>query len=77
MKTWKGSLGKNKGIKKEKKKKKVLVVHLKKKKTVGMIGMRFATFSKDSDNLSVTISMEENYQKSGAKCSTGGNLGTK
>ena len=39
-----------------------------------MIGIRFALFSKDSDDLSVTISMEENYQKLGAKCSSGGNL---
>ena len=39
-----------------------------------MIGIRFALFSKDSDDLSVTISMEENYQKLGAKCSFGGNL---
>ena len=39
-----------------------------------MIGMRLASFSKDSDDLSVTISMEENYQKLGAKYSSGGNL---
>ena len=36
--------------------------------------MRFAQFSKDSDNLSVIISMGENYQKLGEKCSSGGNL---
>ena len=39
--------------------------------------MRFAQFSKDSDDLSVTISMGEDYQKSGAKCSSGGNLEAK
>ena len=30
-----------------------------------MIGMRLAPFSKDSDDHSITISMKENYQKSG------------
>ena len=48
-----------------------------KNKTIGMIGIKFALFSKDSDDLSITISMEENYQKSGAKYSSGGNLETK
>ena len=33
--------------------------------------MRFAQFSKDSDDLSVTISMGENCQKSGAKLAQG------
>ena len=47
------------------------------KKTAGMIGMRFALFSKDNDDLSVTISIEENHQKLGPKCSSGGNLGAK
>ena len=37
--------------------------------------MRLAPFSKDSDDLSVTNSIEENCQKSGAKCSSGDNLG--
>ena len=46
------------------------------KKTAGMIGMSFAQFSKDSDDLNVTISIGENYQKSGAKYSLGGNLRT-
>ena len=36
--------------------------------------MRFTLFSIDSDDLSVTISMRENCQKSGAKCSSGGNV---
>ena len=36
--------------------------------------MRFTLFSIDSDDLGVTISMEENYQKLGAKYSLGGNL---
>ena len=36
--------------------------------------MKFTLFSIDSDDLSVTISMEENYQKMGAKCSSTGNL---
>ena len=51
-----------------------MVIHLK-KKTAGIIGMRFALSSKDSDDLSVTISMGENYQEPGAKCSSRGNLG--
>ena len=50
-----------------------MVVHLK-KKTTGMIGIRFALFSKDGDDLSVTISIEENYKKLGTKYSSGGNL---
>ena len=37
--------------------------------------MRLAPFSKDSDDLSVTNSMEENCQKLGAKCSSRDNLG--
>ena len=36
--------------------------------------MGFFLFSIDSDDLSVTISMGENYQKSEAKCSSRGNL---
>ena len=36
--------------------------------------MGFTLFSIDSDDLSVTISMGENYQKMGAKYSSGGNL---
>ena len=39
--------------------------------------MRFALFFKDSNDLSVTISMEENYQKMGAKYSSGSNLEAK
>ena len=39
--------------------------------------MRFALFSKDSDDLSVTISMEENYQEPGEKYSSEGNLEAK
>ena len=50
-----------------------MVIHLK-KKTAGIIGIRFALFSNDSDDLSVTICMEENYQEPRAKCSSGGNL---
>ena len=42
-----------------------------------MIDMRFAQFSKDSDDLSVTIFMGENYQKSGAKYSSRVNLEAK
>ena len=36
--------------------------------------MKFTLFFIDSDDLSVTISMEENYRKTGAKCSSGGNV---
>ena len=39
--------------------------------------MRFALLSKDSDDLSVTISMGENYQKSRAKCSSEGQFESK
>ena len=46
-------------------------------KTAAIIGMRFALFSKNSDDLSVTISMEEDYPEPKAKCSSGGNLGIK
>ena len=42
-----------------------------------MIDMRLAPFFKDSDDLNITISMEENYQKSGAKYSSEGNLEAK
>ena len=36
--------------------------------------MKFTLFSIDSDDLSVTIFMEENYQKMGAKYGSGSNL---
>ena len=39
--------------------------------------MRFTLFSIDSDDLSVTIFMEENYQKMGAKYGSGSNLEAK
>ena len=39
--------------------------------------MKFTLFSIDSDDLSVTISMEENYQKMGAKYGSGYNLEAK
>ena len=39
--------------------------------------MKFTIFSIDSDDLSVTISMEENYQKMGAKYGSGSNLEAK
>ena len=39
--------------------------------------MRFTLFSIDSDDLGVTISMEENYQKMGAKYGSGSNLEAK
>ena len=39
--------------------------------------MKFTLFSIDSDDLSVTISMEENYQKMGAKYGSGSNLEAK
>ena len=39
-----------------------MIAHLKEKKTAGMIDMRLAPFSKDNDDLSITNSMEENYQ---------------
>ena len=37
--------------------------------------MGFTLFSIDSDDLSVTIFMEESYQKPGAECSSRDNLG--
>ena len=39
-----------------------------------MIDVRLAPFSKDSDDLNITISIEENYQKPGAKYSSEDNL---
>ena len=39
--------------------------------------MRFTLLSIDSDDLSVTIFMEENYQKMGEKYGSGSNLETK
>ena len=39
--------------------------------------MKFTLFSIDSDDLGVTISMEENYQKMGAKYGSGSNLEAK
>ena len=39
--------------------------------------MRFTLFSIDSDDRRVTISMEENYQKMGAKYGSGSNLEAK
>ena len=39
--------------------------------------MKFTLFSIDSDDRSVTISMEENYRKMGAKYSSEGNLEAK
>ena len=40
-------------------------------------GMNWALVFKKIDDLSVTNSMEENYQKLGAKYSSEGNLGVK
>ena len=39
--------------------------------------MKFTMFSIDNDDLSVTISMQENYQKMGAKYGSGSNLEAK
>ena len=37
-------------------------------------GISWALFSKNNDDLSINISMEENYQKSGAKSNSGANI---
>ena len=88
MKTQKGGLGKNKGIKKKKiekkkEKKKILVVRMNENKFVGKAlmnsirirDMSLAIIFKKINDLSVTNSMEEDYQNRGAKCSSGATWG--
>ena len=81
LKPKKGSLGKIKAQKREKKGEKILVEYVDKKFTrkvlinpVRIRGMSLAPFSKNSDDLSITIFMEEKCQEPGTKYNSGENM---